>query len=155
MAFDIPGKPEDIPRLFAEAWNARKPDALAALFEEDAEFVNVVGLWWHNKEDIKKAHAYGLKTIFNTSHLEIRQIKTKMLSLEIAVVHCRMKLSGQSSQGNVQKPAARFNLFSFVVRNNGSQWLCAAAHNTDIIPGKETNIVDETGTMQAVDYRKK
>src|SRR5688572_12568259 len=36
--------PEEIPSLFAEAWNLRDPDALASLFEDDAEFVNVTGL---------------------------------------------------------------------------------------------------------------
>lgn len=35
---------EDIPRLFTEAWNARRADWLAALFEEGADFVNVVGI---------------------------------------------------------------------------------------------------------------
>ena len=39
-------RPEQIPSLFAEAWNRRDPNPLSALFEDDAEFVNVTGLWW-------------------------------------------------------------------------------------------------------------
>ncbi len=35
-----------MPHAFAKAWNARNPDQLAALFEPEAEFVNVTGLWW-------------------------------------------------------------------------------------------------------------
>lgn len=61
----LPGRPEQIPSLFAEAWNARNPDALAALFDEDAEFVNVTGLWWRDRASIRRAHAYGLERIFN------------------------------------------------------------------------------------------
>ncbi len=34
--------PQEIPGRFMEAWNERNPDKLAALFDEDATFVNVV-----------------------------------------------------------------------------------------------------------------
>jgi|AntRauTorckE6833_2_1112554.scaffolds.fasta_scaffold01815_6 hypothetical protein len=44
--------PEEIPGRFADAWNERDPYKLASLFDEDAEFVNVVGIWWHSREDI-------------------------------------------------------------------------------------------------------
>ena len=57
--------PEEIPALFARAWNDRDPDALASLFDEDAEFVNVTGLCWHDRESIRKAHAHGLERIVN------------------------------------------------------------------------------------------
>ena len=44
---DVPAtaqtSPEDIPAWFARAWNGRDPAALAVLFDEDAEFVNVDG----------------------------------------------------------------------------------------------------------------
>ncbi|HNA92871.1 MAG TPA: hypothetical protein PKZ71_11515 [Chitinophagaceae bacterium] len=39
--------PEDIPKLFVENWNQRRPDLMAELFEDDADFINVVGLWWN------------------------------------------------------------------------------------------------------------
>lgn len=38
--------PVDIPARFEEAWNERDARKLAAIFDEDAEFVNVVGIWW-------------------------------------------------------------------------------------------------------------
>jgi hypothetical protein len=40
--------------MFVDAWNHRDPDALAALFDTDAEFVNVTGLWWHTRDEIRK-----------------------------------------------------------------------------------------------------
>lgn len=48
--------PENIPARFTEAWNERDPEKVAAIFDEDAEFVNVVGIWWHNREEIYKAY---------------------------------------------------------------------------------------------------
>ena len=149
-----PEEPQDIPHLFAEYWNERNAEGIASLFESEAEFVNVVGLWWHNKEDIRKAHDYGLKVIFNNSQLEVRRVKVKELSDTITLVHARMRLSGQTSHDGVKTPGARTNIFSFVVRLSPAGWLCASAHNTDVIPGAETNIIDKDGRMKSTDYRK-
>lgn len=147
-------QPEDIPNLFKEAWMKRDADMLASLFTEGAEFVNVVGLWWHNREDIRQAHAYGFEKIFGDSDLAIREIKVKELSDDIAVVHARMRLKGQTKKGNVEIPSIRQNIFSFVVQKFGEEWKCVSAHNTDIIPGAETNIIDEKGNLKPENYRK-
>ena len=88
-------RPEDLPRLFVEAWNKRDPDALASLFDSHAEFVNVTGLWWHDRASIRKAHAYGLERIFNASTLTVDERRVKQLSDDVAIVHAAMTLSGQ------------------------------------------------------------
>ncbi len=146
--------PEDIPQQFVAAWNNRNAKDIADLFAEDAEFVNVVGLWWHNKEDIFKAHDYGLKNLFRDSDLSIRKVKTKYLSEEIAVVNARLHLDGQTKIEG-QNPQARNTIFTFVVQKKEDYWLCVSAHNTDIVPGKETNIAKADNTIEAVDYREK
>jgi uncharacterized protein (TIGR02246 family) len=137
--------PEDIPALFARAWNDRDPDALASLFDEDAEFVNVTGLCWHDRESIRKAHAFRLERVFNTSTLATGETKVKLLSPEVAVVHARMMLSGEAPAGAVTQPGPHTTIVSFVVHRAGDRWLCASAHNTDVIPNTETNVVDERG----------
>lgn len=146
--------PEDIPARFTEAWNERDPKKLAALFDEDAEFVNVVGIWWHNRQEIYKAHDYGLRVIFNNSTLKQGRTNVKYLADNIAVVHARFRLTNQSLLKDTQ-PDTRQTLFSFVVHgvDGDSSWSCASAHNTDIIPGKETHIKKD-GEIEAVDYRK-
>src|SRR5699024_6156528 len=107
--------PESIPLVFIEAWNNRDPDTLANLFDSNAEFVNVVGRWWHNRASIRKAHAYGLEHIFNRSTLRLLETRVKTLSDTIAVVHARMELSGQRPIDTVSNPGKRQNIFSFVV----------------------------------------
>ncbi|MCO6492941.1 MAG: SgcJ/EcaC family oxidoreductase [Phaeodactylibacter sp.] len=145
--------PGDIPNLFAEAWNRRDAAGIAGLFAEDAEFVNVTGLWWHDREAIWKAHDYGLRVIFKDSRLEVREKKVRQLSEDVALVHARMRLSGQSGHSEAGRPGVRFTVFSFVARRQEEGWLCVSAHNTDQVPGKETNVVDERGEVRAVDYR--
>ena len=146
--------PESIPAAFVEAWARRDADALAALFDADAEFVNVTGLWWHDRQAIRKAHAYGLETIFSQSTLRVGSTRVKYLADDIAVVHARMSLSGQSAVGDVAQPGTRHNIFSFVVHKTPDGWRCASAQNTDIVPGMETNVVDAQGRLRSVDYRK-
>ena len=147
-------EPDGIPRAFVEAWNQRDADGIAALFDEDAEFVNVTGLWWHDREAIRRAHAYGLSRIFNRSDLRLGALRVKPLGEGIAVVHARMHLSGQSPAVGVEAPAPRTNIFSFVVRRTDGGWRCASAHNTDVVPGMETNVVDAEGRLRGVDYRR-
>jgi uncharacterized protein (TIGR02246 family) len=146
-------RPDQVPALFAEAWNRGDPDALASLFAEDAEFVTVTGLWWHDRASIRRAHAYGLERIFSESTLTIEEVRTKQLSDDIVVVHARMALSGQSPVADVERPGTRPSIFSFVVRLVGDAWLCASAHNTDVRPGMEMNVIDDMGTLRATNYQ--
>ena len=44
--------PEDFPTAFRDAWMARDGHAIGALFEDDADFVNVVGIWWEDRTAI-------------------------------------------------------------------------------------------------------
>ena len=143
--------PEELPTRFAEAWNERDADKIASLFDEDADFVNVVGIWWDNREDIRKAHDYGLRVIFKDSDLKVTKTRVRYLSDNVATVHARMRLKGQTAKGE-NRPEIRFNIFTFVVHKTEKGWSCAAAQNTDIVPGKETNLV-EGGSLRAVDYR--
>jgi uncharacterized protein (TIGR02246 family) len=146
-------RPESIPAVFVEAWNNRDPDAIAGLFDEDAEFVNVTGLWWHSRESIRKAHAYGLERIFNRSTLRLGTVRVRRLSDDVAVVHARMTLTGQTPIGEVASPGPRTNVFSFVVHRTPEGWRCASAHNTDVVPHAETHVVDDEGRLRPADYR--
>src|SRR5690554_6272722 len=103
-----------MPHAFAEAWNDRDPDRLAQLFEAEAEFVNVTGLWWHDREAIRRAHAYGLTRIFNRSTLSVATVRVKSLTPEVAVVHAKIRLTGQTPVGGIENPGERTTIFSFV-----------------------------------------
>ena len=124
--------PEHIPAMFARAWNNGDSDALASLFDHDAEFVNVTGLCWHDRESIRKAHA---DRVASKSTLTTSETKVKLLSPEVAVVHTRMTASGDEP---VVDPHT--TIVSFVVHRTGDRWLCASVHNTDVITSTATNI---------------
>jgi uncharacterized protein (TIGR02246 family) len=133
--------PHDVPVLFARAWNERNPAALASLFDEDAEFVNVTGLCWHDRDSIREAHAERLERVLNNSTLAVGDTKVKLLSPEVAVVHTRMNLSDEEHGAAVTRFAPRTTIVSFVVHRVGDRWLCASAHHTDVMP--EAPVIDE------------
>ena len=143
--------PEQIPTKFAEGWNERSADKIAAIFDKDADFINVVGIWWENRDDIRTAHDYGLKNIFNKSTLKAGKVKVKFPDESVAVIHARMLLRGQSNVAG-QSVQNRQTIFTFIARKNSSGWSCVSAQNTDIVPGKETN-ANIDGSLQSVDYR--
>ncbi len=157
MPYGPRDKPESIAHAFVEAWRRRDADGLAGLFDEDAEFVNVTGLWWHDRAAIRTAHAYGFERIFGASALRLMSTRVKMLADDIAVVHARVRLEGQTGTAQIARPGTRTTILSFVVHRRASAdvWSCAAAQNTDIVPGMETNLVDADGSFRAVSYRAK
>ena len=134
--------PELIPALFARAWNARDADAVACLFDDDAEFVDGTGLRWHGRDAIRKAHATALARGYGNAILTTDDTRVKLLSPDVAVVHARMTLSDGRAAGAVTQPDARATIASFVVHRAGDRWLCASAHNTDVIPNTETTAGD-------------
>jgi uncharacterized protein (TIGR02246 family) len=132
--------PADVPGLFARAWNARDADALASLFDEDAEFVNGSGLCWHDRETIRKAHASWLQRLVETSMLASGEPRVKLLSPEVAVVHATMTLTGERAVG-VTEIEGRTTIVSFVVHRAGDRWLCASAH-TGLTPDHEVTVFE-------------
>ncbi len=143
--------PEDIPKIFESAWNARDAHTLASIFAEDADFVNVVGLWWHNRTDIERSHDYGLKKIFKDSELTARGVKIRKLGETVAIIHVRWKLTGQTAKSD-EKLDQRNTVMMFVAERRNNKWRVVSAQNTDVIPGKETITITD-GKAAAVDYR--
>ncbi|GAA2803922.1 SgcJ/EcaC family oxidoreductase [Saccharopolyspora taberi] len=143
--------PADVPARFAQAWNEGDADGIAALFAEDADFVNVVGLWWRKRSAIRKAHDYGLRTFFAGSTLSIRRVEVRQLSDDIAVVHGKWRLEGQRASGG-GAGGQRTGIMVFVTRRLAGSWTVVTAQNTDIVPGAESIVADGPRRF-AVDYR--
>lgn len=144
-------QPEDFGAAFVAAWMARDAGALAALFAQDADFVNVVGLWWHNRSDIEKAHAYGLSTFFAHSTLRLGRTKCRLIGTEAAVTQSRLTLTGQTApDGSTAGP--RTTILTATLQRFETGWLAVAAQNTDVVAGAETHLAAPSGLLPQ-DYR--
>nr|WP_282447879.1 SgcJ/EcaC family oxidoreductase [Micrococcus sp. JXJ CY 30] len=88
-----PAGPAAVAEAFAAAWNAADADALADLFAEDADFVNVVGVWWTRRRQIRVNHALGFRWMFAASRLVLGQVRVRELG-DVAVVHAPWTMTG-------------------------------------------------------------
>ena len=100
-------------KRFVTGWNEKNAEKLASIFVENAEFVNVTGLWWHSRDRIFKAHDYGLKVIFQRSDLEIIRMKKRTLTEKVAIIHAKMRLVRQTPMEEGKTPQPRNNILLF------------------------------------------
>ncbi len=140
---------EAVARAFFAAWNAGDADAIGALFVEDADFVNVVGFWWTSRRQIRKAHDYGFRKIFQHSVIAIQTLKVRALTPDIHVIHSVSTLEGQTSLDG-QATDTRTAVISMVaVRAPGQGFRLVSCHNTDRVDGADTHIRTASGFAPA------
>lgn len=117
---------------FSESWNRHDMNAFAELFAPDAEFVNVVGLWWKGREEIRKAHEFTHATMFRNSRLTISSVSVRFPAESIAIARSRWVLEGHVSPEGEPLPARTGVLLNVLARTSG-KWSIIDSQNTDII----------------------
>jgi uncharacterized protein (TIGR02246 family) len=125
---------ENVVRAFGEHWNRHDMAAFAQLFAEDAEFVNVVGLWWKGREEIRRAHAATHATMFKNSRLRIGDVAIRFVKPDVALARAMWELTGHVGPSGETLPDRKGILLSLVVRSDG-RWQIIDSQNTDVIEG--------------------
>jgi uncharacterized protein (TIGR02246 family) len=118
---------------FADDWNRHDMKKFADLFTEDAQFVNVIGLWWHSRAEIKEQHEALHATRMRNSHLVETETAVHLLRPDVAVVHIRWELTGDTGIDGATLPMRR-GIMSLVTVKSEHMWHIASAQNTDVIP---------------------
>jgi uncharacterized protein (TIGR02246 family) len=116
-----------------ETWNAHDMKAFAALFREDAEFVNVYGMWWTGRERIQAEHEATHATVFRQSRLSATEMRVKLLRPDVASLHMLWHLTGIVLP-NGQALQDRKGVLVCFLAKDAREWGIAAAQNTDIVP---------------------
>jgi uncharacterized protein (TIGR02246 family) len=114
-------------------WNNHDMKGFANLFAEDADFVNVIGIWWHGRPEIQKQHESLHATRMRNSNLVAGETAVRLLRPDVAVIHVRWQLIGDTGIDGVTLPP-RQGVLSLVTVRSGSKWLIASAQNTDAVP---------------------
>ena len=143
--------PLEVIRRFVKAWNAKDAAGIGALFAEDADFVNVVGLWWGSARSIRKAHQRGFEVMYADSTLAVEKLKLRWLGEDGALVHARWRLTGQVAPDG-EPGGIRRGIASVVLqRLADDSWIAVSWHNTDIAPAADTNL-SSAGTLAPANY---
>lgn len=133
--------PLDIASKFTKAWNAGDAKAISELFAEDADFVNVVGLWWTSRRSIRRALKRGFAEWFAGSTFTVEKLSQRLLGSEAAVIIARWRIEGQKNpDGEVADTRRGLATVAMQQLEDGT-WLCVSCHFTDIAPAADTNLM--------------
>jgi uncharacterized protein (TIGR02246 family) len=137
-------QPEDAARGFQEAWNAHDMEALGALFDADARFVNRFGHYVRGTAEIVALHAPIHATIYSDSRLDNDVIDVIAVSDGAAAVYFWSRLT----VGSVHPagPHAIDTLILAVMTRAGDRWLIKALENVTLTNPRtgETVLRDRT-----------
>ena len=121
---------EAIVKRLEAAWNAMDPEAFAAPFAEDADFVNIAGEHHRGRPAIVAGHRAIFRDFYADSTTKMSVLAVRSLTPDVALAHVYAELDAPKG------PLAGRNtsVFSMVLtrraESDGGAWEIAAFHNT-------------------------
>lgn len=115
-----------------EAMNHKNWKAFADLFADDADWINVVGMLWHGKDNVVKAHAAYGTTVFRNGGFHYTDMLIRDVAPNVAVVVVTERGVEQVAPDGVTKLPAGEGRLSFVVVKRNGQWKITLGHNTGV-----------------------
>lgn len=112
---------------FEDAWNRHDMEAFAALFHEDAAWVNWRGGYWRGIDEIKRGHTVIHQTFYKNTRMQTIAVEdVTFLTPVVAVTHDRNNMTGdERSPGQL----LRYRKTMVWTKRNGV-WRISAGHNT-------------------------
>lgn len=131
--------PEDIPLAFQAAWNNHDMKAFAALFHQDATFVNRFGHYVKGIDEIIALHQPIHETIYSDSTLENELIDVTSLTNDICISHFWSRLTAGLAhpQGSHQIDTL---LLTVLIKENNS-WCIQALENVTLTNPRTGEII--------------
>ena len=123
-------QPEDAPTAFQAAWNAHDMTAFAALFHEDATFVNRFAHYVRGRDEIVALHQPIHETIYRDSAVENELIDAVPVAADVVVVHfwSRLRVGPAHPQGAHDTDTL---ILAVVTRREGA-WRIQALENVTL-----------------------
>ena len=128
-ATDMNIGPEAPARAYIEAWNSHDMPAMAATLAGDADWINVVGMYWRGRDQIMFAHTAFHKGMFKTVQLDLKSVETRTLGPDAAIVLLQFVQDAYQIPAGPLQPKALDRL-SLVVVRLPEGWRIIHGHNT-------------------------
>ncbi len=116
---------------FGATLTAKDFDNFATLFTDDADFVNIVGMHWHGKAQIVKAHRVVFTTRYNGNPQHIVEKSEALLTPNIALVVAKIQMDDYTARDGKRMTDNFFRMTLVLEKQNGA-WLIRSAENTVI-----------------------
>lgn len=131
--------PEDIPLAFQAAWNNHDMKAFAALFHQDATFVNRFGHYVKGIDEIIALHQPIHDTIYSDSTLENELIDVTSLTNDICISHFWSRLT--AGLAHPQGPHQINTLLLTVLVKENNSWCIQALENVTLTNPRTGEII--------------
>jgi uncharacterized protein (TIGR02246 family) len=128
-----------IVRRLEQAWNDSDSVAWAAEFANDADFIHVLGGFYHGSRDIEQGHRTIFDTIYKGSHNRFEVEKVRLLRPDVAAIFIRANLTLYLN-GQEQHIQARPTLVA--QKSPTGEWKIAVFQNTLITPDAVPTLAD-------------
>jgi uncharacterized protein (TIGR02246 family) len=122
-----------------QAWNNGDSVAWTEQFATDADFIHVLGGFFHGRHDIEHGHRTIFTTIYKGSHNRYQVEKVRFVRPDVAVVFILANLTWYLD-GREQHIQARPTLVA--EKNPAGQWKIAVFQNTMITPAAVPTLAD-------------
>jgi uncharacterized protein (TIGR02246 family) len=116
------------------ALNAKDAEALGALFSEDAEFVNIMGMRMSGREEIVKGHAWAFSGPLAGSSVEFDAVDELPVTSDVVVLHGHCLRERLPDAPSNTLPAGA-TVLEMVTRRGPDGWQAVSAVNvTESLP---------------------
>ena len=143
--------PLEVVAKFAAAWESKDAAALGSLFAEDADYVNVVGLWWTSRHSIQRVFKRSFKDEFKTATFTFEKVSFRQVGSDAAVLHGRWQISGQVDPEDEVADVRRGMIMFVLEKVADASWLIVSAQATDIAIAADT-LIARDGQLTATSY---
>jgi uncharacterized protein (TIGR02246 family) len=127
-------QPQDVLYALGDALNAKDAEALGALFAEDSEFVNIMGMRMRGREGIVKGHAWAFSGPLAGSRVEFDAVDELPVTSDVVVLHGHVLRERLPDAPPSTLPAGA-TVLELVTRRGPDGWQAVAAVNvTESLP---------------------
>jgi uncharacterized protein (TIGR02246 family) len=117
---------EEVVKKWVYGYNKHRPDYLADLYTDTADFISVLGEHWSGDEirvKFRQLHS----TFLKNTVIETRGVRIKLVADEIAVVHHSWRVVNGSGENN-----SYTGLLTHVLRLDRGVWRIESSHNSTL-----------------------
>ena len=128
---------EQIFRRQEAAWNSGDGTAWAAVFSDDADFVNLRGLVFHGREEIARVLIQSLSGTLKGSHATVTIRRIREPAPSVAVIDTDLELTHLNMLPPDVVPTSPGLLkirAKYILTKQGDQWHIVSAQNTVVLP---------------------
>ena len=121
---------------YRDAWNRHDMRAMAELFDDDAQWVNIVGMYWPGRASVVAGHEAFHRTFFQTTEIDLADAEIRELAPSVAIAVILLKVGAFTPTDGTPRPKSD-NRLSLVLTRRSGRWRIAHGHNTVVDPAAQ------------------